>query len=79
MTLRPYPELLSETEQSEILARAEQLWADLQANNLGGYSDGNRPFYILNEFRRIIEGYGHRDTGLQWSKNDLDAHPDKEK
>lgn len=70
---RPYPELLSAEEQQAMLARAEQLWSALQANNLGGFSGINRPFYILHEFRRVIEEFGHRNTGLQWSKNDLDG------
>lgn len=70
---RPFPELLDKDESRALLTRAEHLWEDLQANNLGGYSGINRPFYILNEFRRVIEEFGHRDTGLQWSKSDLDA------
>lgn len=70
---RPYPELLSAEEQSAILKDAENLWQDLQQNNLGGYSGGNRPFYILGEFKRIIEKYGKRDVGLKWSRDDLDA------
>lgn len=71
--VRPYPELLSATEGKELLGLAEELWSDLQRNNLGGYSGINRPFYILNEFRRVIEQFGRRDVGLHWSKNDLDA------
>lgn len=70
---RHYPELLSTEEGSSLLKQAEELWSDLQGNNLGGFSGGNRPFYILHEFRRVIEAFGHRDTGLKWSKNDLDA------
>lgn len=70
---RPYPELLSNDEQREMLTLAEQLWSDLQDNNLGGFSGCNRPFYILHEFHRVIEQYGHRDTGLHWSKDQLDA------
>ncbi|QIG68204.1 hypothetical protein EVB56_013 [Rhizobium phage RHph_Y1_10] len=70
---RVYPHLLSKEEQSAMLKDAEMLWQDLQQNNLGGYSGGNRPFYILHEFKRIIEKYGNRDVGLTWSKNDLDA------
>lgn len=72
---KPYPELLTEDERKSILKEAEQLWSDLQANNLGGYSGGNRPFYILHAFKLAIEKYGHRDVGLSWSKNDLDAAP----
>lgn len=70
---RPYPELLSAEERSAILKDAENLWQDLQQNNLGGFSYGNRPFYILAEFKRVIEKYGNRDVGLTWSKDDLDA------
>lgn len=70
---RPYPDLLSADEQKAILADAEQLWSDLQANNLGGFSGINRPFYIVTEFKRAIEEFGRRDIGLSWSKNDLDA------
>lgn len=74
---RPYPELLDGKEESSLLARAEQLWRDLQDNNLGGFSGVNRPFYIVAEFRRVIEDFGHRDTGLNWSRDDLNAHPEK--
>lgn len=56
-----------------MLRDAERLWNDLQKNNLGGYSGGNRPFYILHEFKRMIEKYGNRDVGLTWSKDDLEA------
>ena len=73
MTKRELPDLLSEQERKEILADAELLWRDLQKNDLGGFSGENRPFYILHEFKRIIEKYGRRDVGLTWSKNDLDA------
>jgi hypothetical protein len=70
---RPYPELLTSDESRALLTAAENLWEDLQKNNLGGFSGVNRPFYILHKFRRVIEKFGHRDTGLQWSKNDLDT------
>lgn len=70
---RPPPELLSTEESKELLTKAEGLWRDLQENNLGGFSGINRPFYILHAFRSVIEQFGHRDTGLTWSKNDLDA------
>ena len=73
MDTRPYPELLSDAEQKTLLARAEQLWRELQADNLGGFSGINRPFWIAAEFKSVIEEFGHRDVGLQWSKNDLDA------
>jgi hypothetical protein len=72
-TTRPYPELLSEQERASLLAEAEALWVDLLRNDLGGFSNGNRPFHILHHFERVIEKYGHRDVGLTWSKNELDA------
>lgn len=74
---RPYPELLDDDESRAILKLAEDLWADLQTNNLGGFSGINRPFWILAHFKQVIEKFGHRDVGLNWSKNQLDAHPDK--
>lgn len=74
---RPYPELLTDSESKQLLSMAEMLWDDLQSNNLGGFSGINRPFWILAEFKRVIEEFGHRDVGLTWSKNQLDAHPDK--
>ncbi|HWU32819.1 MAG TPA: hypothetical protein VN108_08095 [Marmoricola sp.] len=70
---REAPDLLSPEEGKSLLADAEQLWRDLQRNELGGFSGHNRPFYILHEFRRVIEKYGRRDVGLTWSKDDLDA------
>jgi len=70
---REPPELFSEAERNDILADAEALWKDLQENRLGGFSGANRPFYILHEFKRIIEKYGNRDVGLTWSKDELDA------
>lgn len=70
---REYPELLNAEERAQILRDAENLWKDLQQNDLGGFSGVNRPFYILHEFKRIIEKYGRRDVGLTWSKNELDA------
>lgn len=70
---RPYPDLLSTEEEKALLTRAEQLWEDLQANNLGGFSGCNRPFWIVAEFKSVIEEFGRRDVGQRWSKNDLDA------
>lgn len=70
---RPYPNLLSAEEQKDILSRAERLWAELEANNLGGFSGCNRPFWIMFEFKNVIEAFGRRDVGLSWSKDDLDA------
>lgn len=69
---RPYPDLLSEAERIDILSDAEGLWRALEANNLGGFSGHNRPFYILHAFKQVIEKYGKRDVGLTWSKNALD-------
>jgi hypothetical protein len=73
---RPYPDLLSPEEGKALLARAEQLWRDLQANDLGGFSNGNRPFYILSEFKRVIEEFGRRDVGQTWSKDEIDHYDD---
>lgn len=69
---RPFPELLSEDEAAAIQAQAARLWADLQDNRLGGFSGFNRPFYIAFAMRKAIEEFGHRDTGLSWSKNEID-------
>lgn len=68
---RPYPHLLSEAETNSLLLKAENLWSALKENKLGGFSGINRPFFILNEFKEIIEEYGCRDVGLTWSYNDL--------
>lgn len=70
---REPPELLSVQERKDILRDAEELWRALESNDLGGYSNINRPFYILHAFKQVIEKYGHRDVGLHWSRNDLDA------
>lgn len=80
MADRPPPDLLSPEEAATLQKRAEKLWADLQKNQLGGYSGINRPFYILHEFRDIIERFGGRDVGLHWSKDQLDRlYPKGEK
>ena len=73
MKARPYPDLLSKDERKAMLADAEELWRRLVADDLGGYSGINRPFYILHAFKEVIEKYGHRDVGLTWSQNDLEA------
>lgn len=73
--IRPYPELLTDQEQKELLKFAEDLWHDLQGNQIGGFSGHNRPFYIKAAFKDMIEKYGHRDVGLHWSPNDLKNHP----
>lgn len=46
---------MSSTPKAELLKRAEQLWADLQRNELGGYSGINRPFWIAEQFRQVRE------------------------
>jgi hypothetical protein len=73
MSERPYPKLLSDAERKELLADAEWLWERLEANDIGGFSGINRPFYIMHAFKEVIEKYGGRDVGLTWSKNALDA------
>lgn len=73
MTDRPYPILFTDEERKSILADVEILWAELQGNELGGFSDINRPFYILHAMKRAIEKYGYRDVGLTWSKRQLEA------
>lgn len=70
---RHAPELLTREEARAMLTAAEELWEDLQRNELGGFSGVNRPFYIIGVFKRIIETYGKRDVGLLWSKDDLDS------
>ena len=70
---RPLPNLLSEAERKQLLADAEWLWKRLEANDIGGFSGINRPFYILHAFKEAIEKYGQRDVGLTWSKNELEA------
>ena len=70
---RPYPDLLTPEENRALLTRAEQAWQALQENDLGGFSGINRPFWILAEFKAVIEQFGRRDIGQTWSKNDLDA------
>lgn len=69
--MREYPELLTAEEQKQIRKEAEALWRDLQGNKLGGYSDENRPFYILHVLQNAVEKYGKRDTGLTWSPDEL--------
>ena len=76
---RPYPELLSKDESKALLTFAEQLWSDLQENNLGGYGGINRPFWILSQFKDVIERFGHRDVRQTWSMDELRAHPDHQK
>lgn len=70
---REYPRLLSEEENAGMLRDAETLWRELQRNDLGGFSGGNRPFWILYAYKTVIEKYGKRDVGLTWSKDELEA------
>lgn len=70
---RPPLQLLSKEERLSILSEAEQLWSDLETNDLGGFSNINRPFWILFAFKQVIEKYGNRDVGLTWSQDDLKA------
>jgi hypothetical protein len=72
MSRKP-PELLTTDESKELLKHAEQLLKDLLENRLGGFSDGNRPFWIMYEFRTIIEKFGHRDTGMHWTGDQIAA------
>lgn len=83
---RTMPILLTKDEGSALLLKSERLWKNLRENDLGGFADGNRPFYILWAFEEVIEEFGNRDVGLTWSKNQLDAaavspvpHPDVDK
>lgn len=71
MTDREPPKLLTKEETADMLKEAEHLLKDLLENNIGGYSGINRPFYILNAFERMIEKYGNRDVGLNWTYNQL--------
>jgi hypothetical protein len=73
MADRPYPDLLTPEENRALRTRAERVWAELQKNQLGGYSGGNRPFWIHAEFKAVIEEFGRRDIGQTWTKDQLDA------
>jgi hypothetical protein len=70
---RPHPDLLSDAERKALLGDAEWLWRRLEANDIGGYSGINRPFYIVHAFKEVIEKFGRRDVGLTWSQDDLAA------
>ncbi len=65
--------LLSTDEKRALLKKAEWLWAALEKNELGGYSYGNRPFYILEAFKEVIEDFGGRNIGYKLSQNEIDA------
>lgn len=77
MTDREMPKLLTKEETADMLKEAEWLLKDLLENNLGGYSYGNRPFYILHAFKRMIEKYGNRDVGLTWTYDELTTEKEK--
>ena len=66
------PALLIEAEKKSLQKFAEDVWADLQTIELGGYSGINRPFWLAWKFTEVIEKYGYRDVGLHHSKNALD-------
>jgi hypothetical protein len=66
------PQLLTDVEKKSLQELAEAVWADLQKNELGGYSGINRPFYLVWMFKIVIERYGYRDVGLKHSKDALD-------
>lgn len=73
VTTLPKVNLLSAQESAALLKLAEETWTDLQANNLGGFSDGNRPFWLLHAFKQVIETFGGRDVGLHHSQDELEA------
>lgn len=64
--------LLNTEEQKSLLIAAENLWDELNANKLGGYSGINRPFYIAWKFREVIEKYGHRNIGQKLTGIELE-------
>lgn len=68
---RTYPELLTEDEKQTLLQKSVDLWNALEENKLGGFSSINRPYFIMHEFKEVIEKYGKRDVGLTWSSIDL--------
>lgn len=68
---RTYPELLTEDEKQALLQKSVDLWNALEENKLGGFSSINRPYFIMHEFKEIIEKYGKRDVGLTWQSIDL--------
>lgn len=70
-------ELLTPAETRSLQSLAERLWRDLQANQLGGYSDGNRPFFIRDAFREVIEKFGRRDTGWTWTPQQIAAESER--
>lgn len=70
----PGLDLLSNDEQRTLLTKAENLWRRLQKNDLGGYSDGNRPFYIFEMFKEVIEDYGKRDIGQRYPVGNIERH-----
>lgn len=57
-------EPLTSEETTQLREFAEGVWQALVANDLGGFSGINRPFYLVWKFREAIERFGRRDTGL---------------
>ena len=53
--LSDYPTHTPGQREAGDLARAERLWAELQEDQLGGFSGINRPFWIVQAFREIRE------------------------
>jgi hypothetical protein len=70
----PGLEMLSDEERRALLTKAENLWRALEGNNLGGYSSQNRPFYIFEAFREVIEDFGQRNTGYRNTGLEIAAH-----
>lgn len=68
---RSVPELLTKEENEWLLKFSENLVKDIIDNDLGGYSGVNRPFHVKFMMEMAIEKLGHRDTGLNWSYNQL--------
>jgi len=65
------PELITREEHDWLLKLSEHLVKDILEDKLGGYSGINRPFHAFHVIRVAIEKLGHRDTGLQWSYDQL--------
>lgn len=64
-------DLLTTAEEKALLSMAEDVWGRLTANDIGGYSGINRPFYIKWMFKEVIEKYGHRNIGLNLTGEEL--------
>lgn len=66
-------DLLSSQEGAALFKYAEETWSDLKNDDLGGFSGGNRPFWLLHAFKQVIETFGRRDVGLHHTQNELEA------